>query len=176
MQQITSAAPQALADLAGTWTLDPSRTTIQFQTKAMWILNVSGALHATEGNGAVDPDGQVTGRLVIDARSINTKNKTRDNHLRGADFFEVQKYPAMIFDVTGAHLGGQGQSTVAGTLTIRDVTRPVEFQAALRTEGDGSITIDAQTEIDRSQWGVSWARMGAGLKNHVTVTAAFVRG
>ena len=58
MPEIVGAALQAIADLADTWTLDPRRTTIQFRTKAMWILNVTGTLRATEGNGAVDPNGR----------------------------------------------------------------------------------------------------------------------
>jgi polyisoprenoid-binding protein YceI len=81
----------------------------------------------------------------------------------------------MVFDVTGARLDARGQCTVKGALTIRGVTRPVEFPAALRMEGDGSVTIDARTEIDRSRWGMAWAMMGAGLDNHVTVEATFVR-
>jgi polyisoprenoid-binding protein YceI len=175
MPEIARATPQAISDLTGTWTLDPRRTTIQFQTKAMWVLNVNGTLRATEGSGAVDGNGQVTGRLVVDANSIDTKNKRRDAHLRGADFFEVQKHPTMVFDVTGARLGAQGQSTVKGTLSIRGVTWHVEFQAALRTEGDGAVTLDAQTEIDRSKWGMGWAMMGASLNNQATVKATFVR-
>jgi hypothetical protein len=51
----------------------------------------------------------------------------------------------------------------------------VEFPAALRMEGDGSVTIDARIEIDRSKWGMAWAMMGAGLDNQVTVEATFVR-
>jgi polyisoprenoid-binding protein YceI len=54
MPEIARAMPQAISDLAGTWTLDPRRTMIQFQTKAMRVLNVKGTLRATEGGGAVD--------------------------------------------------------------------------------------------------------------------------
>jgi polyisoprenoid-binding protein YceI len=175
MTENTRVEPEALPDVTGAWTLDPRRTTIQFQTKSMWVLTVNGTLRASEGHGAVDDDGQITGRVVIDTESIDTKSKRRDAHLRGTDFFDVRKYPAMVFDVTGVRLDAPGQCTIKGTLTIRDVTLPVEFPAALRAEGDGSITIDARTEIDRSRWGMAWAMMGAGLDNHVTVEATFVR-
>jgi polyisoprenoid-binding protein YceI len=77
MPEIARATPAAISDLTGTWALDPRRTTIQFQTKAMWVLNVNGTLRGTEGSGAVDGNGQVTGRLVVDANSIDTKNKRR---------------------------------------------------------------------------------------------------
>ena len=101
MPETSSPPPQAISDLTGTWTLDPNRSTIEFRTKAMWILTVNGTLRVTEGSGTVDGDGRVTGRLVVDANSIDTKNKRRDEHLRTADFFEVQNYPIMVFDVTG---------------------------------------------------------------------------
>lgn len=71
--------PQVISDLTGTWTLDPRRTTIQFQTKTMWILSVKSTLRVTEGSGIVDGNGHVTGRLVLEPRSIDTKNKKRDD-------------------------------------------------------------------------------------------------
>jgi polyisoprenoid-binding protein YceI len=175
MPEIASATPQVISDLSGTWTLDPHRSAVQFQTKAMWIQTVKGTLLVTEGSGTVDGDGQVSGHLVVDANTIDTKNKRRDEHLLGSDFFDVKNYPNMVFDVTGARLGASGQSTLKGNLSIRGVSRPVEFQAALRTEGDGAVTLDAQTEIDRSEWGLRWAKMGAGLNNRVTIKATFVR-
>jgi polyisoprenoid-binding protein YceI len=175
MPETAGATPQAISDLTGSWTLDPRRSSIQFQTKAMWILTVNGTLRVAEGSGTVDGDGRVTGRLVVDVNSIDTKNKKRDEHLRSADFFDVQQYPSMVFDVTGARLSAPGQSAVKGNLSIRGVSRPVEFQAALRTERDGAVTLDAQTEIDRSEWGVRWSKMGAGLNNRVTIKATFAR-
>ena len=51
-----------------------SREQSSYETKAIWVLNVNGTLSATEGSGAVDGNGQVTGRLVVDANSIDTKN------------------------------------------------------------------------------------------------------
>ena len=175
MPEIASATPRAVSDLTGTWTLDPHRTTIQFQTRSMWIFKVDGTLRVTEGSGTVDGGGRVNGHLVIDSNSIDTKNKRRDTHLRGADFFEVQKYPSIGFDVTGAGLGAPGQGTVKGNLSIRGVSRPVEFRANLRMESDGVLVLDAQTQIDRSEWGVSWAKMGASLHNQVMIKATFVQ-
>ncbi len=175
MAEIAGTEPQALSDLTGSWTLDPRRTTIQFKTKSLWVVKVDGTLRATEGDGAVDGNGQVTGRIVVDANSIDTNSNRRDTHLRGADFFEVEKYPTMVFDVTGAHLDGPDRCTIEGTLTIRGVTRFVEFQAALWMEDDGAVTVDARSDIDRSEWGMAWAMMGAGLDNQVAARATFVR-
>ena len=175
MTENTRVEPEALPDVTGAWTLDPRRTTIRFQTKSMWIRTVNGTMHASEGGGAVDGNGHVAGRLVIDATSIDTKNKRRDAHLRNADFFDVQKYPTMVFEVADVRLDGPGRCTVEGTLTIRDVARAVEFPGALRMDGNGSVTIDAHVEIDRGKWGMGWAMMGASRHNHVAVEATFVR-
>jgi polyisoprenoid-binding protein YceI len=175
MPDRASAVPQAISDLTGSWNLDPHRTTVQFTTKALWITTVNGRLRATDGTGTVDADGNVTGRIAIDASSIDTKNKRRDEHLRNADFFDVQKYPNMVFDVTDVHVGARGQSSLQGTLSLHGVSRAIEFQAALRTDGDDALTLDVHTEIDRSEWGLGWTKMGAGLHNSITIKATFVR-
>ncbi len=176
MPENANASPQAVSDLTGSWNLDPQRTTIQFTTKALWITTVNGTLRATEGTGTVAADGSVNGRIVVDANSIDTKNKKRDEHLRNADFFDVKKYPSMVFDMTDVYLGAPGQSTLKGTLSIHGMSRPIEFQAALRTESDEAVTLDVHTNIDRSEWGLGWTKMGAGLHNSVTIKATFVRG
>lgn len=175
MPEMASATPRAISDLRGTWSLDPQRTTIHFTTKALWITTVNGTLRATDGSGIVDADGRVTGRIAIDAGSIDTKNKKRDEHLRNADFFDVPKYPSIIFDVTDVHIGAPGQGTVQGTLSLHGVSRAIEFPAALRTESDDALTVDVRAQIDRRQWGLGWTKMGASLHNSITIEATFVR-
>ena len=63
-------------DYAGTWNLDIDQTSIEFHTKAMWILNVKGTAKALSGIATIDADGSVHGKLVIDATSINTGKKS----------------------------------------------------------------------------------------------------
>jgi polyisoprenoid-binding protein YceI len=167
--------PRTIPDLAGNWTIDPARSTVRFRTKALWIVTVNGAFHVTEGTGTVDANGRVSGRLTIDAGSIDTKNKRRDEHLRHEAFLEVDTYPQMVFDVTAAELSSPGTGTIEGDLTIRDVRRPLRLLATMRTEDERVLVLDAQAEIDRSDWSIPWAKMGAGLKNSVTITATFLR-
>ena len=66
-----------LRDFAGQWVLDPDRTSIAFHTKAMWVLPVKGRATAIEGVGTVDPDGGLSGTLVVDAASLDTRNEAR---------------------------------------------------------------------------------------------------
>src|ERR1700693_1442394 len=83
---------------AGTWHLDPNRTTIEFHTKAVWgLAKVKGTFSAVSGSGVVGDRGTISGELVVDANSIDTRNKRRDKHLRSADFFDVSAYPTFSF-------------------------------------------------------------------------------
>jgi polyisoprenoid-binding protein YceI len=168
---------EAVADLspfAGSWKLDPGHTSIVFITKAMWVLTVRGAFKATEGSGTVGADGSVSGSIVIDATSVDTKQKKRDAHLRTADFFEVDAHPTITFSLTEAHPKGAGKVELAGTLTIRGTTRPITLLAEVSSTDD-SATVATEFDIDRSEWGLRWAKMGAGLQNHVVINARFTK-
>ena len=140
----------------------------------MWVLPVKGVAKVLSGEAEVTPDGLVTGTLVIDAASFDTKNKKRDDHLRTADFLEVAKYPTIVFKASGGRPVGAGLVELSGVLTVHGQTQPLTLQAEVSGSGN-SVTVRTQVEIDRSLWGVSWAKMGAGLKNQVTIRAHFDR-
>ncbi len=161
-----------VADFTGNWKLDPERTSIAFHTKAMWVLPAKGTFRAVEGAGTVAADGGITGTLVIDAASVDTKNKKRDTHLRTADFFDVEAYPTFTYEATGGRLAGPGKVDLSGTLTIHGVTKPLAVSADLGAAGE-LVTVSAEVEIDRSAWGISATPFGAGLKNRVVVSAQF---
>lgn len=172
-----SSSDQPAADLslwAGSWTLVPEETSIVFRTKAMWVLGVKGTARALEGRGAVAPDGQVTGALVVDASSFDTGNKKRDAHLRTADFFETDQYPTIDFSLTNARPREAGAVELTGDLTIHGQTRPIMLPAQVEAAGD-SATVVAHTDLDRSDWGVTWAKMGARLGTHLEIKARFSR-
>jgi polyisoprenoid-binding protein YceI len=164
-----------LTPFTGTWALDSERTSVTFRTKAMWVFSVKGTAQALGGNARIAPDGAVTGTFVIDAGSIDTKNKKRDDHLRTKDFFEVANYPTIVFDATGGRPVGPGLVQISGVLTIHGQTQPVTLKAQVSRSGN-SATVSTEVEIDRSRWGMSWAMMGTSLKNQVAIRAHFNRG
>ena len=170
----TDPSATALGPLVGTWTLDPATTTVAFTTKAVWLLPVRATARATRGSGSVGEDGLVRGTVEFDAASIDTGNAKRDQHLRGEDFFEVTRYPTFVMDVRGARATGADTYELDATLTIRDTTRPLTLPATAAVSGD-TATVTVVADIDRSEWGLTWAKLGAGLKNHVVVTARFTR-
>jgi polyisoprenoid-binding protein YceI len=166
----------SLADAVGNWRLDPAGTTIELRTKAMWgLAKVRGRFKALEGSGVVGEDGTVSGTIVFDAKSIDTKNKKRDTHLRSEDFFEVDKYPTFTYSATGASHTDDGKLKVAGSLTIRDQSRPLELLVTATRPASGGATLTAEAEIDRRQWGMTWAKMGAGVISQIVVVAQFTR-
>ncbi len=166
---------ELLAAATGSWALDPGATSVEFRSKSLWgLANVVGRMSALEGNAAVDGEGHVSGTLIIDATSVDTKNKRRDKHLKSADFFEVIKYPTLTYTMTGATPTADGRFAVTGTLSVHGQSRPVDLLATFESSADRA-TITAETDIDRSEWGLTWAKLGAQLLNHVVVVAQFTR-
>jgi polyisoprenoid-binding protein YceI len=164
-----------LSGATGTWVLDPSATTVELRTKAMWVLPVKGTFRAVEGSGTVSEDGDVTGTLSVDASSVDTGNKKRDNHLRSSDFFETDKHAHFVYTATGASPAGPDQIKVNGTLTVRGQTRPLDIVATVSPTSPSEATVTAEFALDRSQWGVTWAKMGAQTSNQLKVSARFTK-
>jgi polyisoprenoid-binding protein YceI len=171
----TNSTASELSRYTGTWRLDPAKTTVDFRTKAMWVLPVKGTAKALSGEAQIGADGDAKGMLVIDAGSFDTKNKKRDDHLRTADFFEVVKYPTLSFTADGVRSTGSGRLEVDGVLTVHGRSQPVTLNAEVSGNGGSSATVTTEVEIDRSLFGLSWSKMGAGLKNQVTIRAHFDR-
>ncbi|WP_405913796.1 YceI family protein [Streptomyces sp. NBC_00963] len=163
------------AGLAGAWSLDPARTSITIRTKAMWLLPVKGTAKAVEGGGTVGPDGSVSGTLVVDAASIDTGTAKRDQHLRDADFFEVAKYPTITYEATTGTVSASGRVELTGTLTLHGRTQQLALVGRVTAADDDGATVVVEAEVDRSQWGMTFSKMGAGLRNHLVISARFTK-
>jgi polyisoprenoid-binding protein YceI len=176
--QTTSPALQELlrdGKLAGSWALDAARSEIGLKSKSIWgLLPVNGVFREVSGTGTVSAAGDVTGTITVTARSIDTKNKKRDEHLRSADFFDVANTPDITFAVEQVTPSAEGV-TVSGALTVRDRTRPVSFAA--RVSGDeAQVVLDGETEVNRADFGLTWNQLGmTSMNNTITVHAVFTR-
>ena len=172
-----TSAPEKTVELSkytGTWTLDPSKTTVRFRTRVFRVLPVKGTVRALSGDAQITAEGDAKGTLVIDAGSFDTKNKKRDEHLRSADFFEVSAYPTITFDADNVQSIGAGCLEVRGLLTVHGRSERVNLKAEV-TGGDSSVRVATEFEIDRSLFGLNWAKLGASLKNRVSIHAHFDR-
>jgi polyisoprenoid-binding protein YceI len=166
---------KAVAASAGSWVLDPTATTIELHTKAIWgFSKVKATFAALEGSAVVDPRGDVTGTLVVDATSVDTGTAKRDNHLRSKDFFEVDKFPTFVYTVQAARVADNDAVTFSGTLMVHGQTRPLEVRSTAKSAGPDKVVLTAEADVDRSQWGLTW-RKGASFHNHLVITAAFTR-
>ena len=179
-EQLTSPALQALlqdGQLAGSWTLDPARSEVRLQTRHSWGLRpLRGAFRQVTGNGTVTAAGQVSGVITVAAGSIDTKNPTRDKHLRSADFFDTDNHPEIVFTASEVALNGE-DATITGSLQVRDQTRPLSVPAKVTAPDGDTLQLDTQLEVDRSDFGLTWkGPFGASVHNTLTIRAVFTRG
>jgi len=147
-----------------TWQIDPAHTSVEFTVKHMMFSKVRGRFEAVDGALRYDPDGNLADagvEVTIDAASIDTGQEDRDQHLRSADFLDVEEYGELRFESTSVEARGDDEFSVTGDLTIRGVTREVELDAELSgiaTDpwGNERIAFSATTTIDRRDFGLTW--------------------
>jgi polyisoprenoid-binding protein YceI len=170
------APSQQLATLAGSWALDPARSSVRLSSKALGLIPVHGEFREVRGTGGIGPDGTVRGTLTVATASIDTRNARRDTHLRSADLFDSGQYPDITFVAETARLAGR-DAVVTGALTVRGVTRPLTFDAAVSIRGDGEIGLDATVRINRADFGLTWNVLGtASMLSTITIQATFTPG
>jgi len=117
--------------IAGTWTIDPVHSEIGFSVCHMMVSKVRGRFTTFSGDivtGESPLDSSVT--ATIDLSSIETGNPDRDNHIRSADFFEVDKHKTMSFRSTGVRRDGEDY-VVDGELTLKTITKPISLRLEL---------------------------------------------
>jgi len=161
MTDATLTSPQALT----VWTIDPSHSNVEFAVRHLMISTVKGRFNDVKGSVQADPANPSTGGIdiTIGVESIDTREAQRDAHLRSADFFDTEKFPAITFKST--RIEGQADSfKVSGDLTIRGVARPVVLDVT--SEGRGKdpwggerAGFAATTRIKRSDFGLTWNQL-----------------
>jgi polyisoprenoid-binding protein YceI len=159
----TITPPTSLADLSGTYILDPAHTRIGFVARHAMVTKVRGQFNDFEGSGVVDASdfSKSTVTVTIQAASIDTRNEQRDAHLRSNDFLAMEEYPQITFTSTGIQQTGPTSVELTGDLTIRGVTNtvaiPFEFEgAATDPYGNLRVGFEGSVVINRKDYGVTW--------------------
>jgi polyisoprenoid-binding protein YceI len=156
-------SPATLADLSGTYVLDPAHTRIGFVARHAMVTKVRGQFTDFEGSGVVDASDftKSTVTVTIQAASIDTRNEQRDIHLRSNDFLAMEEYPQITFTSTGIQQTGPTSVELTGDLTVRGVTNavtiPFEFEgAATDPFGNLRVGFEGSVVINRKDYGVTW--------------------
>ncbi|MGV9347654.1 YceI family protein [Streptomyces spiralis] len=150
----------------GTWLFDPPHTAIRFIAKHVGMAHVHGRFTRFDGGIRVAPDmadSQVSVR--IDASSITTGNRTRDNHLRSADFLDVERYPYIDFVSNRFVYHGGSKWTLHGTLTMHGTSRSVGLDTTYLGTVNGGYEQElrcaalAKAELHREDFTLNWRSM-----------------
>jgi polyisoprenoid-binding protein YceI len=171
----------------GTFAIDTAHTEVAAIARHLVVSKVRGTFGGTTGTIVIaeNPLGSSV-TASIPAATINTNSTDRDNHLRSADFLDVENHPTLDFRSTGIVSHNGGTFVVRGDLTIRGVTREVdlkvEFDGVAKSPwGQEVIAFTATTEFDREEFGITWNQaletggVLVGKKIAVQISAEAVR-
>jgi polyisoprenoid-binding protein YceI len=164
------------SELTGGYVLDTAHTWIGFVARHSMATKVRGQFEEYEGGVHLDGDdaSKSSVALTIQAKSIQTRNRQRDDHLRG-HFLDVPNHPAITFTSTEVEQAGETSYKVTGDLTIRGLTRPVTVDFELTAAendawGNVRVCFEGGVTISRKDWGVNWnAATGLLVKEKVTL-------
>jgi polyisoprenoid-binding protein YceI len=145
---------------AGTYSVDPSHSSVGFEVRHMGIATVRGAFRRFHGTiGAAGEAPVLSG--TVDVASIDTGDEGRDGHLTSADFFDLENYPEITFHSTAGEAIEDGQIRLSGEITIKGVTRPIELigvvaEGGTDPWGNERVGLELAGVIDRREFGLTW--------------------
>ena len=146
-----------------TWNVDAAHTHVAFAVRHLMITTVRGRFGDVQGTVVTD-DADATRSEVdvtIAAGSIDTREAQRDAHLRSADFFDVEKFPALTFKSTRVTDVHGDRFKLVGDLTMRGVTKEVTLDVSAEGRGKDPwggerAGYSATTKVNRSDFGLTW--------------------
>jgi len=145
------------------WAVDPTHSSVEFSIRHMMFTNVKGAFQTYDATIEADPNDLTTANISfsVDLASVDTKNEDRDNHLRSADFFDVENKPKMTFTSTKVEKKDEGEYAVTGDLSLNGVTKPETFDVTFEGQGkdpwgNEKAGFSAEGTLNRSDYGLTW--------------------
>jgi polyisoprenoid-binding protein YceI len=149
--------------LTGDYTVDPMHSRIGFVVRHAMVTKIRGAFNDFDAElhiDAADPS-KSSASVVIQTKSIDTRNADRDAHLKTNDFFGMDEHPTITFQSTSAEKVDDETYRVSGDLTIRGVTKPVSIDleflgAANDPMGNFRLGFEGSVVVNRKDWGITW--------------------
>lgn len=172
---LAGAGPAAAAPAL--YRLDPEHLVVAFTVRHIGYHDVLGQFLKAEGSFTLDEEARtVSGiQVAIDAGSVFSNHKARDEHVRGGDFLDAARHPAIRFVGTSAEATGERTGRVTGDLTILGVTRPATLDVTLNKVGPypfgGNYVagVSARTTLKRSEFGMTYGVAGDLVGDEVEV-------
>lgn len=141
------------------WVLDPTHSEVQFKVKHLMMTNVTGSFKSLSAQVQANEDfTNAKINFSADINSVDTGNDQRDGHLKGADFFDAEKFPQITFESTNYNAK---EGKLNGNLTIKGVTKPVTLEAEFNGAhndpwGNLKAGFSLSGKINRKDWGLTW--------------------
>lgn len=151
---------------AATWSFDKAHSSVGFSVRHMVISRTTGNFDDFEGVLEFDGENLASGKveLTVQMASVDTDDEKRDGHLKTGDFFDVEKYPTMVFKSTKVSNVKGSSFQLVGILTLKGVSKEVtfdcEFNGSLKDPwGNTRAGFSAETEINRQDFNVSFSKI-----------------
>ncbi len=150
---------------AADYQIDPTHSSVLFKVKHLAISTVLGRFGDVSGTFSFDPTrveaSKAEAKLAV--ASVNTMDTKRDDHLKGADFFEASKFPSITFKTSKVEKVSDTAFKAIGDLTIHGVTKPVTLDvtyggSAKDPWGKERAAFEAKTLINRKDFGLTWSK------------------
>ncbi|CAG0992681.1 hypothetical protein FLAV_02394 [Flavobacteriales bacterium] len=143
------------------WILDPTHSELTFKVKHMMIANVKGEFKnfSVEVNGEDIFNSPLN--VTVDASSISTNNTDRDNHLKSADFFDVENHKELSFKSTSFKQKDDDEYELKGLLTIKGISKEIKLEVEFGginkdPWGNEKAGFSVEGKINRKNWGLNW--------------------
>ena len=174
----TTSLPDPFAP-AGTWVIDPPRSTVRFAIRHLMVATVHGHFDGLTGSLRVDDDGAARAAGAVHAATLHTGNAIRDGRLHGPEVFDTDRYPDIRLCSTAIEEADAGTWTITGELTIKRTTRPIQLRARRVAAADNMLELKLNGQLTRSEFGISSEELlNAGISDtvklelHVTLAPA----
>jgi polyisoprenoid-binding protein YceI len=144
----------------GVYNVDPSHSNVGFEVRHMGIATVRGRFGTFAGTIDASGDAPVL-QGTVDVATIDTGDANRDGHLKGAEFFDADQHPQISFHSTATEVGGAGQITLQGEITIKGITKPIELTGEVAENGEDPwgnerVGLELTSAIDRRDFDLKW--------------------
>lgn len=163
----------------GTWIVDRDASELGFTARGTFgLVKVKGTFGSFNGSLIANAK-DISGKLAIQAASLNTGNERRDQHLRSDDFFAAARYPEVLFELTSVTSRSGGRLDLAGVLQVKETRLKITAPLDVRALDEHRVGLSTQLSVDRGAIGLTWNHLGiirGGYRLHASVELVRAQG